>query len=332
MENTNVVETEETPRMTKIETEHLLKVTAAYDSATDADKAKAKEIAETTKPIVATLNAAIAAIIVTEHNAKNRSLTISKAIDYAGAIDRGEWKLNHQGIAFYPNGKLADGQHRMNGLAISQSGRDIQVMVVPNFDKDAIDTIDRSKGRTAGEALEMMGVENGKEKASVAKTVMEYEFELANGKRPRFTDPQVESWVQSNDDLLNESFLIAGNSAKNVSEPALNASESKTIAMLMLRGGWGKQQVVGYLASIQQGVATYPESPTVILSRMFVKAKLSAKKTDNLTRKQKLALAMKGLHLWNDEKSVARLTWKAGKEELPTNAVIVNTAEDRFVA
>lgn len=314
MEQENVVEV----KMSKAETELHAEIDAVYAKATAADKEKAQDIATSASIATTTITPVVAAVLANDYNKRNRDLTVSKVRDYQGAINRGEWKLNHQGLAFYPDGVIADGQHRVHAIAVSDNS--VDTTIFPNFDKDAIDTIDRSKGRNAGEALVMLGIENGKDKAGVGKTVMEYEFELIHGARPRFTDPQIEKWVIDNNETLSEAFAIGDSSFKNVTDACLNKGEARTIAALMLRGGWGKQMTVSYLASIQQGVATYPESPTVALSKMYLRAKINARKTDKLTKKQKLALAMKGAHLWSDEKSVARLTWKQGKEELPSNS------------
>lgn len=304
-------------KMSKAETEMHAEVDVVYAKATASDKEKAQEIATIPRMDSVTITPVVAAVLARDYNKRNRDMTVSKVRDYQGAINRGEWKLNHQGLAFYPDGIIADGQHRVHAMALSDTP--VETTVFPNFDKAAIDTIDRSKGRTAGEALVMLGVENGKDKASVGKTVMEYEFMLIHGSRPRFTDPQVEKWVMEHNEALDDAFNIADGSFKNVTDACLAKAEARTIATLMLRGGWGKQMTVSFIASIQQGVATYPESPTVILSKLYLRSKINARKADRLTKMQKLALALKGAALWADEKSVARLNWKATKEELPTN-------------
>lgn len=314
----------ESPSFSKAETELRLAVSKVAEAATSADIAAAESIATAPDVGVHTITPAIAAVLVMNHNVRNRSLTVSKVYGYVGAIARGEWKLNHQGIAFYADASLADGQHRCNAIALGDTA--IKTVVFPNFDKTAIDTIDRSKQRTAGEALEMMGIKDGKVLATIGKTAMEYEFELDHGKRPQFTDPQVEAWVMDHHDSIAEGVRIGANSSVNVSEICLGAAEAKTIATLMLLGGWADQMVVAFLSAVQQGVATYPQSPVVSLHGQYLKAKLSAKKTDGLTKKEKLALAMKGAAIWANNGSVSKLVWKAAKEPLPSNQAVETEA------
>lgn len=285
---------------------------------TEKDKTEAAQI--TSKEGVVrgvNITPTIAAEIYSHHNGKNRSVTFSRVFDYVAAMKRGEWRFNHQGIAFYPDGKVADGQHRLAAIAIS--GIEQKLLVSPSFDKDAIDTIDRSTRRSAGEALEMQGIHLGKLKAGISKVVMAYASEIKGIKSPRFTDQQIEAYVLESHETINTAITLGAQSIENVSEPCLSKTEAQTIALLMLAGKWEPSMAAGFIASIQQGVAPYPESPTVFLSRIFSKAKYADRRKDKLNKKSKLALAMKGAALWAENQSVSQLKWVPAKESLPTN-------------
>lgn len=313
------VEVAETPKLTKAETEFNLALDAVLGRVTAEDRTKATLLGKSGSGIrIESITPEVACVVFREQNTRNRNVSLSKVYVQRDAMDRGEWKLHHQGIAFYPDGTLADGQHRMAALALSSSPA-LRFVVSSDFDKDAIDAIDRSARRTAGEALVMLGIEDGKQKATMARTVMEYVYEEQNGRRPSFTDPQVEKWVLDHDETLGKALKIGRGSVENVSDPCLGQAEAATFACLMLLGGWGDQATVSYIASIQQGVATYPESPTVALSKLYLRSKINARRTDRLTKKAKIALALKGAALWLEEKSVARMTWNASKEALPSH-------------
>lgn len=306
------------PTVSKAEQEFNDALMAVESSATDADRAAAAEALDPNRGVgQVTLSAAVAAVIYLRHNKRNRATSFGKVYDFAEAMRRGEWKFHHQGLAAYPDGTLADGQHRVAAVALS--GTEQRFMMFPQFDKAAIDVIDRSKSRTAAEALEMMGIQDARAKASVAKVAMEYTSELNTGKRQRFTDPQVEKFVLDHEEMIGRALHIGTNSTQNVSDPCLSATEAARMALLMLMGQWGEQAAVAFIASIQQGVATYPESPTVALSRLFMRAKVSDRNKDRLTTREKLALALKGAQLWSEEKSVARVTWNKSREDLPTH-------------
>lgn len=302
--------------LSKIEQVLADDLSVAYENATPEDhQAAAALMSPKGKPRKAIISSNVSAVIYTKHNCKNRDLRISKVRDYSEAMQRGEWKYNHQGIAASEEGKLLDGQHRLAASAIS--GLDLPVMVSPNMTPEMMDTVDRSTRRSAGEALEMLGISSGKLKAQICKIVMAYIAE-ERGQKHRFTDQQIEGYAQAHEEMLENAIAIGEASVENVTEPAMKKTLAQYLVMLMLEGGWPPMMVTGFIAAIQQGVATYPQSPTIVLTKMYLKSNLSERKTDRLTTKVKLALAMKGAALWSEDKSVARLAWKP-QEQLPSH-------------
>lgn len=72
------------------------------------------------------------------HNSHNRSVRSVKVDAIASAISKGNFDLTHQGIAFWTNGDLADGQHRL--FAIVKANKSVKMLVTvgmkptPNVD------------------------------------------------------------------------------------------------------------------------------------------------------------------------------------------------------
>ena len=154
-------------------------------------------------PRVVEVTVAIAAAIHRHFNKHNRDFSIAKATEYANAMRRGEWKLNHQGMASYPDNSLGDGQHRCGAIVISECPQ--KVLLFGGLLKEAADTIDLNKGRNAGDALQLLGIVDGKVKASIAKTAIEYQHESVHGTKPRLSVVQVEKWVVDRDELISSS-------------------------------------------------------------------------------------------------------------------------------
>ncbi len=314
--NTNTASNSIEMLVSKPMAELQTKIASVYAVATEEDKKKAGELARNGRmPAYEVITPAVAAVIITDHNKVNRGLTVSKVYGYVDIMKRGDWRHHHQGIAFYPDSSLADGQHRMNAVALS--GLEQRFLVTNDFDKSAIDGIDRTKGRTAGEALEMLHIADAKIKATTAKVVMSYEHEVANGSSRSFDDPQIERWVIDNDELLKEAVEMGRRSVLNVSQPALSEARATQVATLMLRGGWPSNLAAGYIASVQQGIAAYPEAPTLELSRRLTRAQVAEKRKDRIGTKETLALALKAAGLWVRRLSVSKLNWNSAKESLP---------------
>ena len=102
---------------------------------------------------VETITPAIASEMLTK-NIKNR-MPKKKAIEnYARDMKNGKWELSPQGISFYEDGSLADGQNRLK--AIIKAGVPVDMYVT--YDVPKTSTIhDRGVPRTTSDVLRMSG-------------------------------------------------------------------------------------------------------------------------------------------------------------------------------
>ncbi len=123
--------------------------------ATPADREKIADLVNPEGTVkINELTPAQAAVLYKDHQGHNRDFGLGKANYYAGAMKRGEWKLIHQGLAFYRDGKIADGQHRSAAVAIS--GTTQKFVMFPNFGDGHVDAIYVGKGRSAGDAVQIL--------------------------------------------------------------------------------------------------------------------------------------------------------------------------------
>jgi hypothetical protein len=86
-------------------------------------------------------------------NTGNRKLRAAHVRKLAGAMTRGEWNMNHQGIAFADTGRLLDGQHRLN--AVIQSGKSVDFVVFHDLDEKTYRGMDKGAGRSHANSLGM---------------------------------------------------------------------------------------------------------------------------------------------------------------------------------
>jgi len=75
-----------------------------------------------------------------EYSGLNRRLNPMRVNNFAEDMQRGRWKLTHQGIALDENGFLIDGQHRLQ--AIVKSGVTIKMNVTKGVSSDSMLAID----------------------------------------------------------------------------------------------------------------------------------------------------------------------------------------------
>lgn len=89
------------------------------------------------------------------NNPNNRNLNEATVTLYARDILEGRWTLNHQGIAFYTNGLLADGQHRL--AAVVRANKPVQMMVTSGINTENYGGIDRNRVRTLHDTIKIGG-------------------------------------------------------------------------------------------------------------------------------------------------------------------------------
>ncbi|MQA08992.1 MAG: hypothetical protein GEU98_10695 [Pseudonocardiaceae bacterium] len=108
-----------------------------------------------------------------ETNTSNRPLSKSVLRSFAEAMQRGDWKVTHQGIAFDTNGVLVDGQHRL--AAIVEADMPVEMTVFTDVPPDTFDVLDTGKRRNAADALAIEGEKYPHMLASMVRTVYLYE-------------------------------------------------------------------------------------------------------------------------------------------------------------
>ena len=294
------------------------KVLRLVSHATAADRETAARIVDdpTSMVSVESISAVIAALLFLELNKHNRDFSLSKAQSYAEQMKLGYWRLVHQGIAFYPDRKLADGQHRLAALILSDTTQ--RFTVFRNFEKDALEAIDTSKRRTAGEAFGITGLiakDDSKIAGSIVETVMKYEALRIDAKRIQPSIYEQKDWATRHLTSLRDALAMTHRIVKG--DPVLTKPETGAMALAMILGGYETESVEQFLGEVLQSVGRYPEAPTVDLHKQYLKSKERSAIKGKLSREEKLALAFKGAALYAAHLTTGGLRWKAGKEPLP---------------
>ena len=111
----------------------------------------------------------MASKFLADNAAFQRKIRVGVVRDLANSIIRGEWQLTHQAVAFDINGKLIDGQHRLN--AIVKAGISVPMLVVRGVDATCFKVIDVGVKRTIADAL-MIGSREASIVSRIGRTIM----------------------------------------------------------------------------------------------------------------------------------------------------------------
>lgn len=88
-------------------------------------------------------------------NTLNRNISHRLVNKYANDMTNGDWQLTHQGIAFYDDDSVADGQHRL--LAIVKARATITMMVTYGLSKGSSLGIDFHRPRSIVDGIKIGG-------------------------------------------------------------------------------------------------------------------------------------------------------------------------------
>ncbi len=89
----------------------------------------------------------------------NRTVRDSKVDEYAADMKAGKWRLTHQAIAFTPEDKLIDGQHRL--WAVYRSGVTVRLYVTFGVPEDTMVTIDGGINRSLADVIKLDDPDSG---------------------------------------------------------------------------------------------------------------------------------------------------------------------------
>jgi len=145
--------------------------------------------------------------IMAIRNKRNRAINPKNILRFRSLIHAGKFCYTGGSALFYPDGTVADFQHRCGACAIE--GVPIAVVVVPNWkDTDMALVDDRSYLRQASGMLQLAGVTEPKVPADIVANLLRYRH---NGsfKGPRPTNAAIQDEYIANVDLVTRATVFA---------------------------------------------------------------------------------------------------------------------------
>ena len=202
--------------------------------------------------------------ILAHRNKNNRPIRYTHLEKLSEAIEKGEWKVTHQGLAFDKDGNLIDGQHRL--AAVLQTRQTVKMTVATNMDASIFDVVDTGSKRSTGDALDILGSEHGRVVSAALKVWICYQkfpertWSGANIQQPSTTD--ITSIYKERKDEIEALLSVIKKKHKNFKcfAPSLGLA----LSLLLLDAGWSDVQIWEFWDCVTLGANLPPHS--VILS------------------------------------------------------------------
>ena len=151
-------------------------------------------------------------------NRNNRNIPAPRVEMFVRIIRDGKWCLTHQGIAFYDDNDLADGQTRLT--AIVKAGVGVWMFVTYGLQREAIHAIDGVRPRSGRDVLHFLGMTLTTNHVAVVRILwMQYETQRR---------PDAKTWGQgiADTDML---FKLAS-ATKEAVDFAMPVNKSRGLA------------------------------------------------------------------------------------------------------
>lgn len=133
-------------------------------------------------------------------NLANRNVRARVVDSYARDMQNGRWQLTGEPIKFSVNGRLLDGQHRLQ--AVMAAGVPINMLVVRGLPDSRQSVMDSGARRTAGDALRLRGEAHYSAMAAAARLAIVFESgQPLDGRSSSVTHTEILEFVDARPDF-----------------------------------------------------------------------------------------------------------------------------------
>jgi hypothetical protein len=289
------------------------KATELAAKATEADRQFVERLKKSGQPGTVEVLQPVHCALILEANNHNRAFKNASIDTLMGILHRNEWRLTHQGMAFYKDGSLMDAQHRAGASVLTDLPLN-PIIVSGGYDKEDNDAIDAGIKRTAADAAALAGLADAKLKCAVVEAWMKYDHYSHTGEAITFTNHQIKVKAIELDKELQKAIAVADAVFKVCSIGPMIKKEVAARAFEMDRGGWSPAYIQTLLMLVNQGTADYEGAPTIYLSEAYSKDR-DEKAKYKLTGLQRQAMWHKVAGLYANKSKVAKsaVQWKSGQ-------------------
>jgi hypothetical protein len=147
----------------------------------------------------------------------NRTIRLTQLRRLKRAIDKHRWQINGETIIFDHQGRLVEGQHRLQAVIDLQ--QTIWTLVVHGIDFERFKTMGQGAKRTAGDILGIQGVKNATNIAAALRWVYRYETGQMQNPHPDITDDELTDTLLDHADILQS--IPFGKKCQGIAAPGM---------------------------------------------------------------------------------------------------------------
>lgn len=251
-----------------------------------------------------------------ERNHENRPLDRGRVTFLREAIDRDEWQVSHQGIAFsgaFHDSRLLDGQHRLE--AIRLSGRTVPLLVFEHVPEETFSVMDTGRARTASTVLAMQGERDSSLMAATIRHIHLYRVMPDaewKGRLSQLTNAQVLTFLEAHRDQVVEACGVA----RMMSKERLIIPTAAAVGYYTSSEASPTVDQSSWVEGVITGADLAPGDPRLALRNALISMGTGSSGRRRSDSRGQLGLYLKAWNAWVLQKPVKQLRFQRG-ESMP---------------
>lgn len=241
-------------------------------------------------------------------NVSNRRLSPYTVSKYAADMASGHWRNTHQNaIAFYADGALADGQHRL--AAVVKSGVPVTMFVATGLDRADGPAIDQGRSRSVGDGLVLGGLVDDAKYITKKVSVVKLLWSVETGSNNLLSVSKVASLIGEVHDGLEFMLLHTTNAMPGIGTAPVQTALTTAYYCV-------KHSVADRFARVLiSGMSEVPDDISIIRLRNWL---IQGRKTSMKERVDTYKTVLRVLHAYENGESLGvirkteRLYYKTG--------------------
>lgn len=238
-------------------------------------------------------------------NRRNRHTREQRILQYAVDMESGNW-VTGVPIIFNGNGKLIDGQHRLQAVVLY--GKPVEFVVVRGADSKAVEVVDTGAERKTADMLFMRKEQYSKDIATVVQMLWRYDHYQTLQVKTLNREPTMTerlAYFDAHADDIRAAVQTGARMSKHVL-----LSRGMVGALHILFSARDETDAEAFWEALgEAGTMSDSHDPLVALKRRLL---------DNRTSREKMpshvvaAITIKAWNAWREGRPVHMLTWRPG--------------------
>jgi hypothetical protein len=229
-------------------------------------------------------------------NTRNRTLSMKRACMYAGDMVKGKWHQTHQGISFYDDGVLADGQTRLKAIAIANMS--IKMLVTFGLHQSSSIGIDNHRMRSTANQIEIDGRASwiGKNEIAIARQLLRI-----SGKSDNLSTDQIIAYCEA----VKPSLVFAVDNLRVKSKSISPASVKAAVSCAY--GVESDGDLIDFCGALTTGIMKHESQVAAIRLREKLLQDGSAMQASGTGRLEALMLTQRAIKAFCEKQQIKRL-------------------------